>query len=211
MDQGRLICPLWMEHLPSRWHKRNAITCSKRPHILIPYHHCRTPPKALKGTNSAEWLLQHIKCMFPLWDKQKQLLHILNDDRKQYHGKLKSKKQNMKDFHPGDLVIIKKQVKTFIVADIYARLMIQARGPYRVIEKLVHPTKSNESHSQKDREPKVRYSRSQPHEWSDFHPADSSSPRRPTVLELEIKHKHDGFNINYEKATVVSQQFGFGL
>jgi hypothetical protein len=31
------------------------------------------------------------------------------------------------------------------------------------------------------------------------------------VLELEIKHKHGGFNINYEKVTVVWQQFGFGL
>jgi hypothetical protein len=30
------------------------------------------------------------------------------------------------------------------------------------------------------------------------------------LLELEIKHKHDGFNINYEKATVVWQQFGSG-
>jgi hypothetical protein len=30
------------------------------------------------------------------------------------------------------------------------------------------------------------------------------------VLELEIKRKHGGFNINYEKATVVWQQFRFG-
>jgi hypothetical protein len=30
------------------------------------------------------------------------------------------------------------------------------------------------------------------------------------VLELEIKHKHGSFNINYEKATVVWQQFGLG-
>jgi hypothetical protein len=30
------------------------------------------------------------------------------------------------------------------------------------------------------------------------------------VLELKIKHKHGDFNINYEKATVVWQQFGFG-
>ena len=28
------------------------------------------------------------------------------------------------------------------------------------------------------------------------------------VLELEIKHKHGGFNINYEKATVVWQRLG---
>jgi hypothetical protein len=33
---------------------------------------------------------------------------------------------------------------------------------------------------------------------------------RSAVLELKIKHKHGGFNINYEKATVVWQQFGFG-
>jgi hypothetical protein len=30
---------------------------------------------------------------------------------------------------------------------------------------------------------------------------------RPIIY---IKHKHGGFNINYEKATVVWQQFGFG-
>jgi hypothetical protein len=30
------------------------------------------------------------------------------------------------------------------------------------------------------------------------------------VLELEIKYKHGGFNVTYEKATVVWQQFGFG-
>jgi hypothetical protein len=30
-----------------------------------------------------------------------------------------------------------------------------------------------------------------------------------SLLELEIKHKHGGFNINYEKATVVWQQLGF--
>jgi hypothetical protein len=35
-------------------------------------------------------------------------------------------------------------------------------------------------------------------------------PNAFSLLELEIKHKHGGFNINYEKATVVWQQFGFG-
>jgi hypothetical protein len=36
------------------------------------------------------------------------------------------------------------------------------------------------------------------------------APQALHVLELEIKHKHGGFNINYEKATAVWQQFGFG-
>jgi hypothetical protein len=30
------------------------------------------------------------------------------------------------------------------------------------------------------------------------------------VVELEITHKHGGFNINYEKATVVWQRLGLG-
>jgi hypothetical protein len=30
------------------------------------------------------------------------------------------------------------------------------------------------------------------------------------VVRLLRQHKHGGFNINYEKATVVWQQFGFG-
>jgi hypothetical protein len=33
---------------------------------------------------------------------------------------------------------------------------------------------------------------------------------RLSLLELEIKHKHGGFNINYERATVVWQQSGSG-
>jgi hypothetical protein len=37
-----------------------------------------------------------------------------------------------------------------------------------------------------------------------------STTKGGQVLELEIKHKHGGFNVNYEKATVVWQQFGSG-
>jgi hypothetical protein len=47
-----------------------------------------------------------------------------------------------------------------------------------------------------------------------FHPSLQSNFPWPgdgfPMFELEIKHKHGGFNINYEKATVVWQQFGFG-
>jgi hypothetical protein len=31
------------------------------------------------------------------------------------------------------------------------------------------------------------------------------------IVVVKIKHKHGGFNINYEKATVVWQQIGSGL
>jgi hypothetical protein len=42
----------------------------------------------------------------------------------------------MKEFQPGDLVIVRKQVKTPVAAGISAKLMISTRGPYRLLKKL---------------------------------------------------------------------------
>ena len=109
----------------------------------FPIDLAETPPEGFQGTNSAEWLLQHIECVFPLWDKQKHLLRILNEDRKQYHRDLKNRNRHMKEFQPGDLVIVRKQVKTSVAAGISGKLMIRTRGPYRVLEKLGEGTSYN--------------------------------------------------------------------
>jgi hypothetical protein len=76
----------------------------------FPIDLAETPPKGFEGTDTTEWLLQHIECAFPLWDRQKRLLKILHEDRKQYHRDLKNKSRTMKEFQPGDLVIVRKQV-----------------------------------------------------------------------------------------------------
>jgi hypothetical protein len=68
--------------------------------------------------------------MFLLWNKQKRLLKILNEDRKQYHCDLKNKNRHMKEFQPGDFVIVRKQVKTLVALGISTKLMIRTRGPY---------------------------------------------------------------------------------
>jgi hypothetical protein len=88
--------------------------------FIFPLNLAETPPEGFQGTNSAEWLLQHIKCVFPLWDKQKRLLKILNEDRKQYHRDLKNKNRHMKEFQPGDLVMVGKQIKTPVASGISA-------------------------------------------------------------------------------------------
>jgi hypothetical protein len=42
----------------------------------------------------------------------------------------------MKEFEPGDLVIVRKQVKTPVASGISAKLMIRTRGPYQILEKI---------------------------------------------------------------------------
>jgi hypothetical protein len=80
------------------------------------------------------------QCVFPLWDKQKRLLKILNEDRKQYHRDLKNRSRNMKECQPGDLVIVRKQVQSSLTTGVAAKLVFRTRGPYRVIEKLGNGT-----------------------------------------------------------------------
>ena len=84
--------------------------------------------------NQGEATLQHIESSFPLLRKQRELLKIVNSERRRRHAELKNESRNMKIFSPGDLVIVKKQVQTR--EGVPAKLTMKARGPYRVLERI---------------------------------------------------------------------------
>jgi hypothetical protein len=67
-------------------------------------------------------------------------LRILNEDIKQSHQDLKNRSWTMKDFQPGDLVIVGKQVQSSLTTGVSAKLVFQSRGPYPVIDKLGNGT-----------------------------------------------------------------------
>lgn len=91
----------------------------------------RTPP------GQGESTLRHLETNFPLWAKQTTLLQILNEERRERHRELKNKSRNQKTFEVGDLVIVKKQVKSDASEGVSAKLIIaKHKGPYRVIDKL---------------------------------------------------------------------------
>jgi hypothetical protein len=46
----------------------------------------------------------------------------------------------MKEFQPGGLVNVRKQVQSFLTTGVSAKLVFRTRGPYRVIEKLGNGT-----------------------------------------------------------------------
>ena len=54
-----------------------------------------------------EQTLQHIETAFPLWFKQKELLKVLTEDRRQRHTEWVNKHRRRRVFNPGDLVVIR--------------------------------------------------------------------------------------------------------
>jgi hypothetical protein len=81
-----------------------------------------------------EAAIQHVETMFPLWYQQKELLKLLNDLRRERHRDIKNKRVQVRNFNPGDLVLVRKQRKSNARDGQPEKLALKAKGPYRVIE-----------------------------------------------------------------------------
>ena len=85
--------------------------------------------------NPGERALQHVETMFPLWFQQKELLQVLVQERRLRHTEWANKNKKRREFFPGDIVVVRRQIKSDASAGRPAKLRIKARGPYRVLEK----------------------------------------------------------------------------
>ena len=91
-----------------------------RPHIV----------NGFEGNNAADY---H-DAIHPLIANQRELLRILNDERRQRHRDLKNDSTTERIFAAGDLVIVRKQVKSNADRGIAGKIVFKSRGPYRVLE-----------------------------------------------------------------------------
>ena len=82
---------------------------------------------------NASQALEHIDRMFPLWSRQKVMLKVLNEERRNHHRQLQDKNKKSRRFDPGDLVIVRRQVQSSASQGAPAKLQFRARGPYKVI------------------------------------------------------------------------------
>ncbi|CAJ1931163.1 unnamed protein product [Cylindrotheca closterium] len=122
-----------MERNPSRWHRHPMSICSSGMTLQIPTGLCssgivnignrkknRTCHQQMTGQNTIE----HIKTMFPLFWREKELLKLIREEQREYQK-----------FEIGDIVMVRKQVQSNASAGIPAKLVLQTKGPCRVIEK----------------------------------------------------------------------------
>jgi hypothetical protein len=85
--------------------------------------------------NPGERALQHVETMFPLWFQQKELLQVLVQERRLRHTELANRNKKCREFFPGDIVVVRRQIKSDASTGRPAKLRIKARGPYQVLEK----------------------------------------------------------------------------
>ena len=60
---------------------------------------------------------------------------MLTEDRRERHTAWANKHRKQREFAPGDLVIVRRQVQSDASLGRPAKLRVRARGPYRVLEK----------------------------------------------------------------------------
>jgi hypothetical protein len=97
--------------------------------------------------NPGERALQHVETMFPLWFQQKELLQILVQERRLRHTEWANRNKKHREFFPGDIVVVRRQIKSDASAGRPAKLQIKARGPYMSVgegwrRKLLDPAHS---------------------------------------------------------------------
>ncbi len=83
-----------------------------------------------EGANAADY---H-DAVHPLIANQRELLRILNEERRQRHRDLKNDSITERTFAAGDLVIVRKQVQSNSDRGIAGKIVFKSRGPYRVLE-----------------------------------------------------------------------------
>jgi hypothetical protein len=69
-----------------------------------------------------------------MWYQQKELLKLLNDERRTCHRDMKNKTRTTRTFNPGDLVIVRNQVQSKASEGRPEKVVLKAKGPYQVLE-----------------------------------------------------------------------------
>jgi hypothetical protein len=93
----------------------------------------QTRPTFVNGFEGAN-ATDHHDVIHPLIANQRELLRILNEERRQRHRDLKNDSITERTFTAGDLVIVRRQVKLNADRGIAGKIVFKSRGPYRVLE-----------------------------------------------------------------------------
>ena len=78
--------------------------------------------------------LEHVATMSPVLERQRDILRLINDERRRRHRELRNAAANQKTFQPGDIVIVRRQIQSDATEGKVAKLMFKATGPYIVLQ-----------------------------------------------------------------------------
>jgi hypothetical protein len=112
-----------------------SVVAVGRDFPLFPIDLSASNPVPRWSKSMSQQAIDHYEAASPLLYKQRELLQVLNDERRERHRELRNKGKQEREFFPGDIVIVRKQVKSEKAKGVSAKLLFKTKGPYRVIDK----------------------------------------------------------------------------
>ena len=92
-----------------------------------------SPARSRGGTSEGQKAMDHFDDASPLLFRRRELFNILVSERRLIHRELCNKGKIMREFDTGELVIVRKQVKSIRKYGISQRILFKTKGPYRVL------------------------------------------------------------------------------
>ena len=92
-----------------------------------------SPALSREGVHEGQQALDYLDAASPLLYRQRELLDVLNSERRLRHTELRNAGITARTFDIGDLVIVRKQLKSDAALGISAKLVFSTKGPYRVL------------------------------------------------------------------------------
>ena len=94
-----------------------------------------SPISLREGTSEVQQALDHFLDSSPPLFRQIELFNILVSERRMIHRELHNKVKFRWNFDTGDLVVVRKQVKSSIKYWIAHKIVFKTKEPYRFLEK----------------------------------------------------------------------------
>ncbi len=85
------------------------------------------------GGSQGQQAADHFEAASPLLYRQRTLFDILVRERRERHRELRNQDRNPKAFAPGDIVIVRRDVKSSKEQQVAHKLVFKSKGPYRVL------------------------------------------------------------------------------
>ena len=91
------------------------------------------PEQPIKIPRQGQDALDCMDAMFPLLRRQRELFQIVNQERRERHREMKHAARQRRTFQTGDIVLVRRQVKSQAKLGLPMKLVFKVKGPCRVL------------------------------------------------------------------------------
>ena len=88
-----------------------------------------SPERLREGNSERQQAFDHFYAAYPLLFRQRELFKVLASESRMRHIELRNKGSSMRELDTGDLVVLRKQVKSSRKNEITQKFVFKTKGP----------------------------------------------------------------------------------